>query len=148
MGKRSEARAYIFPTTTLQIPALWPTGAEELSGSDPWAGPLWPEPVLRTRAAFLLRTDRSTKESESKETIPCTCLYFSLHIHRIHIQCHLGKWKRRSFTATLFFFIKIPNLGAILWAYQPQMFLKRFETWLLVLGVHLLFSIGTTRPQA
>ena len=26
--------AYIFPATTLQIPALWPTGAGELSGSD------------------------------------------------------------------------------------------------------------------
>ena len=33
--ERSKARAYIFPVTTLQIPTLWPTGAGELSGSDP-----------------------------------------------------------------------------------------------------------------
>ena len=39
-----------FPATTLQIPALWPTEVGELSGSDPWAGPLSPEPLLRTRA--------------------------------------------------------------------------------------------------
>ena len=45
-----------FPATTLQIPALRPTEAGELSGSDPRAGPFWPEPVLRTRA-FHLRTD-------------------------------------------------------------------------------------------
>ena len=54
--ERSEARAYIFPATTLEIPALWPTGAGELSGSDPRAGPFWPEPVLRTRA-FHLKPD-------------------------------------------------------------------------------------------
>ena len=51
----SKARAYIFPATTLQIPALWLTVAGELSGSDPWARPFWPEPVLITRA-FYLRT--------------------------------------------------------------------------------------------
>ena len=33
-GKVELARAYIFPATTLQIPALWPTGAGELSGSE------------------------------------------------------------------------------------------------------------------
>ena len=57
---RSKARAYIFPATTLQIPALWPTGSRELNGSDPRAGPIWPEPVLRTRA-FHLRTDWSDR---------------------------------------------------------------------------------------
>ena len=49
---------YIFPATTLQIPALFATGAGELSGSNQWAGPFWPEPILRTRA-FHLRTDWS-----------------------------------------------------------------------------------------
>ena len=39
-----------FPDTTLQIPALWPTEAVELSGSYSFAGPFWLEPVLRTRA--------------------------------------------------------------------------------------------------
>ena len=29
----------LFPATTLQISAPWPTGARELSGFDPWAGP-------------------------------------------------------------------------------------------------------------
>ena len=33
--ERFKERAYIFPATTLQIPVLWPTGAVELSGSDP-----------------------------------------------------------------------------------------------------------------
>ena len=58
--ERSKARAYIFPAITLQILALWPTAAGELSGSDPWAGPFWTEPVLRTRA-FHLRTDWSDR---------------------------------------------------------------------------------------
>ena len=49
-----------FPATTLQIPAFWPTGVGELSGSNPWAGTFWPEPVLRTRA-FYLRTDWSDR---------------------------------------------------------------------------------------
>ena len=31
---REKARAYIFPATIPEIPALWPTGAGELSGSD------------------------------------------------------------------------------------------------------------------
>ena len=34
-GKAEGARAHFFPATTLQIPALWPTGAGELSDSDP-----------------------------------------------------------------------------------------------------------------
>ena len=33
--ERSKARAYIFPATTLQIPALWSTRAGEVSDSDP-----------------------------------------------------------------------------------------------------------------
>ena len=33
-GKVQGARVH-FPATTLQIPALWPTGAGELSGPDP-----------------------------------------------------------------------------------------------------------------
>ena len=49
LNGRSKARAYIFPATTLQIPALWPIGAGELSGSDPLTGPFWAEPVLKTR---------------------------------------------------------------------------------------------------
>ena len=32
--ERSKARAHIFSATILQIPALWPTGAGELSGSE------------------------------------------------------------------------------------------------------------------
>ena len=43
-----------FPATTLQFSAPWSTGVGELSGSDSWAGPFWPEPVLRT-CAFRLR---------------------------------------------------------------------------------------------
>ena len=58
--ERSKARAYIFPATILQLPALWPTGAGELSGSDPWAGPFWPELALKTRV-FHLRTDWSDR---------------------------------------------------------------------------------------
>ena len=59
-----KARVYIFPATTSQVPALWPTEAGELSGSDPRAGTFWPEPVLRTRAFHLRsnwsdRTDRT-----------------------------------------------------------------------------------------
>ena len=46
----------ILPALVLQIPELWPTGAGELSGSDPWAGQFWTEPVLRARA-FHLRTN-------------------------------------------------------------------------------------------
>ena len=57
---KSKQRAHIFPATTLQIPALWPTGAGELSSSDPWAGTFWPEPVLRTRVLHL-RTDWSNQ---------------------------------------------------------------------------------------
>ena len=57
---RSKARVYIFPATTLPIPVLWPTGAGELSGSDPWVGPFWTELVLRTRA-FHSRTDWSDR---------------------------------------------------------------------------------------
>ena len=34
----SKAHEYFFPATTFQIPALWPTGAGELNGSDPQAG--------------------------------------------------------------------------------------------------------------
>ena len=37
-------------------------GVGELSGSDPRAGPFWPEPVLRTRA-FRLRTDWSDRQT-------------------------------------------------------------------------------------
>ena len=48
----------IFPATTHQFPALWPTGARELNSSDSRAGPLWPETFLRTRA-FYLKTDSS-----------------------------------------------------------------------------------------
>ena len=57
--KVQSARLHL-SATTLQIPALWLTGAGELSGSDPWVGPFWPEPVLRTRA-FHLRTDWSDR---------------------------------------------------------------------------------------
>ena len=47
-------RARTFFPSQLRIPALWPTGAGELGGSDPCAGPFWPEPpVLRTRAFHL-----------------------------------------------------------------------------------------------
>ena len=66
--ERSKARAYIFPATTLQIPALWPTGAGELSGSDSRVGTFWPEPVLRTRA-FHLRTDWSDRTNEKRPTL-------------------------------------------------------------------------------
>ena len=41
---KSKGRACIFPATALQIPALWPSRAGELSGSDPRAGSFWPEP--------------------------------------------------------------------------------------------------------
>ena len=34
----------------LQIPAIWPPGTGELSGSDGIVGPVWPEAVLRTRS--------------------------------------------------------------------------------------------------
>ena len=34
-----------FPATTLQISALWPTGAGELSGADPQAGLFCLEPT-------------------------------------------------------------------------------------------------------
>ena len=57
LGKVQGARVRL-PATALQIPALWPTGAGELSGSDPQAGPFWPEPVLISRT-FRLRIDRS-----------------------------------------------------------------------------------------
>ena len=41
---RSKARAYIFfPAKSFSIPALSPSGAGELSGSDPQAGPFWTE---------------------------------------------------------------------------------------------------------
>ena len=53
-----------FPATVLQIPALWPTGAGELSGSDS-AGSFWPEPVLRTYV-FHLRADRSEQPDRTK----------------------------------------------------------------------------------
>ena len=33
--RKSRGARVHFPATTLQIPALWPTGAGELSGSDP-----------------------------------------------------------------------------------------------------------------
>ena len=35
LNGKVQGGVYIFPATTLQIPALWPTGAGELSGSDP-----------------------------------------------------------------------------------------------------------------
>ena len=66
---RSTAHAHTFPATTLQIPALWPTGKGELSGSDPWAGPFWPEPVLRTRA-FYLRTDQCRIQGRGRPPPP------------------------------------------------------------------------------
>ena len=58
-GTVQRARVH-FPATSLQVPAFWPTGAGELSASDPRAGPFWTEPVLRTRA-FRLKTDWSTE---------------------------------------------------------------------------------------
>ena len=54
-GKVQDVRVF-FPTTTLQIPAIWPTGAAKPSGSDPNTGPFWPEQVLRT-CAFHLKID-------------------------------------------------------------------------------------------
>ena len=61
-----------FSATTLQIPALWPTGAGELNGSDAcsWAGSFWPEPVLRT-CAFHLRTDWSDRPTGQMESGLC-----------------------------------------------------------------------------
>ena len=59
----------IFPAITLQVPALWPTGAEERSGSDPRAGTFWPEPVLRTRA-FHSRTDWSDRTDRTNGKRP------------------------------------------------------------------------------
>ena len=47
---KSQGARVHFSLQTLQIPALWPTGAGELSGSDPWVGSFWTEPVLKTRA--------------------------------------------------------------------------------------------------
>ena len=58
-----------FPATTLQILALWPTGAGELNGSDPWAGPFSREPVLRTRA-FHLSTDWSDRTDRTNGKRP------------------------------------------------------------------------------
>ena len=48
-----KTRAYIFLSTILQVPALCPTEARELSGSDPRVGSFWQEPVLRIRAFHL-----------------------------------------------------------------------------------------------
>ena len=69
LNGKSKARAYVFPATTLQIPALWPTGAGELSGSDPWAGLFWPESVLRTRA-FHSRADWSDRTDRTSGMWP------------------------------------------------------------------------------
>ena len=61
-------RANIFPATTLRIPALWPTGAGELSSSDT-EEPFWPEPVLRTRALQLI-TDWSDQPDRTNGKRP------------------------------------------------------------------------------
>ena len=63
--------------TTLLSPALWPTGAGELSSSDPWAGPFRPEPVLRTRA-FHLRSDWSDRTGRTYGKWPCIVYQRSL----------------------------------------------------------------------
>ena len=47
--------------------ALWPTASGKLSGSDRLAGLFWPEPVLRSRAFYLItywsnRPDRTNKK--------------------------------------------------------------------------------------
>ena len=68
LGKVQVARVR-FSATALQIPALWPTGAGELSGADPRAGPFWSEPVLRTRA-FRLRTDWSDRTDRTNGERP------------------------------------------------------------------------------
>ena len=64
-----------FPVTTLQTEfALWPTGAGELSGSDPWAGPFWPKPVLRSRA-FHLRTGQTGQMGSNRIFLTTVCIF-------------------------------------------------------------------------
>ena len=58
-----------FPATTLRIPALWRTGAGELSGSDPSGGPFWLEPALRTRVRSIYEpTGRAGQIGQWKAT--------------------------------------------------------------------------------
>ena len=78
--ERSKALVFIFHATIILISVLWPTGAGELSGSDPWAGPFWPEPVLRTRACHLRtdwsgRTDRTNGKRPENNSWPCNVRY-------------------------------------------------------------------------
>ena len=95
-GKVQGARVH-FPATTLQFPAIWPTGAQELSGSGSRAGAFWPESVLRTRV-FHLRTrwfDRPNGKGPKVSYLRYYCLSYSLS-HEICM--HENATKMRPFS--------------------------------------------------
>ena len=73
------SKAYIIvPATTLQIPAFWPTGVGKLRGSDPWVGPFWPEPAVRT-CMFHLGTGWTGKATFLYKNVHAYC-YEKVHV--------------------------------------------------------------------
>ena len=78
-GKVQGARVHFSPPQLSKFPR-----AGELSGSDPRAGPFWPEPVLRTRV-FHLRTDWSgrTDRTNRKQPQPFSPESYKLYVTKL-----------------------------------------------------------------